>query len=227
MDILAIIPARGGSKGIPYKNICLLAGKPLIAHTIEQAGLSRLINRIVVSTDDEKIASVAAGLNIETIKRPKRISGDKASSESALIHTLEHLESTENYHPELIVFLQCTSPLTSHEDIDGTIQHLISEEADSAFSAIPFHYYVWEKTPDNNCIGVNHNKNKRLMRQERKDQFLENGAVYVMRTSGFLKARHRFFGRTVLFETPAERCFEIDEPIDLKIAEKMITIINR
>ncbi len=221
-EILGIIPARGGSKGIPKKNIRQLAGHPLIAYTIDQALESKLITRLVVSTDDDRIARTSRHYGAEIIKRPDKISGDSASSESALLHAVAILEETEGYVPDLIVFLQCTSPLTLAEDIDGTINCLLNEKSDSAFSATPFHYFLWKKTGSGDVIGINHDKAKRLPRQESPIQYLETGAVYVMRTPGFVKAKHRFFGKTSLYEMPLERCFEIDDLIDMKIAEILL-----
>src|SRR5262249_45872769 len=120
MNVLAIIPARGGSKGIPRKNLIPLAGKTLVAYSIEAARQAKGIHRVVVSTEDPEIAAVARGYGAEVVERPTQISGDKASSESVLLHIVEHLQRTESYTPDLIVFLQCTSPLTQADDIDGT-----------------------------------------------------------------------------------------------------------
>jgi len=222
MKIIAIIPARGGSKGIPKKNIQLLAGKPLISYTIDTAWHSEKITRVIVSTDDHEIAAVSKQYGAEVVWRPANISGDTASSEAALLHVLEHLKTTEYYQPDLIIFLQCTSPLTTHEDIDGTIQVLLDEDADSAFTATPFHYFLWRKDQTGEAIAINHNKRRRPMRQEGEPQYIETGAVYAMRTEGFLKAKHRFFGKTVMHITPPERHWEIDEPIDFRVAEVLM-----
>jgi N-acylneuraminate cytidylyltransferase len=221
METLAIIPARGGSKGIPRKNVRLLAGKPLIAYNIEQARRSRLVNRVVVSTDDAEIAAVSQQYGAQVVWRPAEISGDSASSEAALLHALEHLRQAEDYQPELLVFLQCTSPLTLAEDIDGAVQALLEAQAETALAVIPFHYFLWREA-DGDAVGINHDKRVRPLRQERQPQFLETGAVYVMRVSGFMQARHRFFGKTALYEMPAERRLEIDEPLDFEIAEAMM-----
>ncbi|MCK4302580.1 MAG: acylneuraminate cytidylyltransferase family protein, partial [candidate division Zixibacteria bacterium] len=166
MKTLAIIPARGGSKGIPRKNLRLLAGKPLIAHTIEHARQARSIDRILVSTDDPEIASVSQRYGAEVIFRPSEISGDTASSESALLHALEHLEKTEGYRPDLVAFLQCTSPLTSPGDIDSTVQALLDGDADSALAVTPFPYFLWQRDKRGNLTGVNHGKGTRSLRQE-------------------------------------------------------------
>ena len=222
IEVLAIIPARGGSKGIPRKNVRLLNGKPLIAYSIEQALRTPAISRVIVSTDDAEIGAVAQQYGAEVVWRPAEISGDTASSESALLHVLDHLAQTEGYEPELVVFLQCTAPLTLAEDISGTIQILLDQQADTAVAVVPFHYFLWKCDNDGNAIGVNHDKNRRLLRQQQDPQYLEAGAVYVMHTQGFRQARHRFFGNTALYVMPAERRLEIDEPVDFKIAELLL-----
>jgi len=226
LEVLAIIPARGGSKGIPRKNIRPLAGKPMLAYNIEAAQASRFIQRVVISTDDPEIARIAQAYGAEVVWRPAEISGDTAASESALLHTLESLQAQEKYAPDLLVFLQCTSPLTAAEDIDGTISALIEQEADTALAVIPFHYFLWKPDQDAeglpDALGINHHKSVRPLRQERDPQYLETGAVYVMRVAGFLHARHRFFGRTALYEMPSERRLEIDDPVDFQVAEVLL-----
>ena len=222
MEAIAIIPARGGSKGIPRKNVRLLAGKPLVAHTIEHARQAGSVNRVVVSTDDAEIASISRECGADVIWRPPDISGDTASSESALLHALEHLEKTEGYEPDLVVFLQCTSPLTAPEDIDATVQALVDHNADSALAVTPFHCFVWQEDKHGNATGVNHEKSRRRLRQAREAQYVETGAIYVMRTQGLLKAKHRFFGKTVMCVMPRERWCEIDEAVDLAIAEMLL-----
>jgi N-acylneuraminate cytidylyltransferase len=226
LTTLAVIPARGGSKGIPRKNVRQLAGRPLIAYNIEQALRSRFVNRVVVSTDDAEIGGFARQYGAEVIWRPAEISGDSASSESALLHVLDHLRQVEGYQPDLLVLLQCTSPLTLAEDIDGTLAALLDQQADSALAVIPFHYFLWRASTDDHqqpdAVGINHVKEVRPLRQEREAQFLETGAVYGMRVPGFLAARHRFFGRTAMYVMPAERRLEIDDPVDFDVAEVLL-----
>lgn len=222
-ETCAIIPARGGSKGIPRKNLRAVAGRPLLAHAIEAARASASVGRIIVSTDDDEIASVARTHGAGVIRRPAELAGDTASSESALTHTLEVMRCAEDYRPELLVFLQCTSPLTAPEDIDGTVHALLREEADSALAVAPFHAFIWRRAEGPaGAEGVNHDRSVRPRRQDRAPEYLETGAVYVMRTEGFLRARHRFFGRTSLYVMTRERCLEIDEPADLELASAMI-----
>jgi YrbI family 3-deoxy-D-manno-octulosonate 8-phosphate phosphatase len=210
-DVIAIIPARGGSKGIQRKNARLLAGKPLIAWTIDAAKSARCIAGVFVSTDDAQIAAIAAGCGAQVIHRPADISGDAASSESALLHALEQIDCG------ITVFLQCTSPLTIADDIDGTVEALRIHDADSALAVTPFHHFLWDQNSEG-AVGINHDKRFRPRRQDRPPQYLETGAVYAMRTAGFRQAKHRFFGKTVTYLMPAERCMEIDEPADLDIA---------
>lgn len=227
MNCLAVVPARGGSKGIPRKNIRVLAGKPLIAYSIEQALESKFITRVVVSTDDYEIGSVAREWGAEVVWRPKEISGDDAASESALLHALDHLRRTEAYEPDLVVFLQCTSPLTLVQDIDGTIETLLQEEADSALAVVPFHYFLWRRGRNGEALGINHDRRIRMSRQERDPQYLEAGAVYVMRVQGLKRARHRFFGKTVMYVMPSERRWEIDEPVDLVVAKALVLDLQK
>lgn len=222
LEILAVIPARGRSKGILRKNLQPLVGLPLIAHTIQAALAAPAVTRLVVSTDDPEIGSVAERYGAEVVWRPADISGDQASSESALLHVLDHLHTTEGYQPDLLVFLQCTSPLTSSTDIQAAIQVHLDQAADTTLSATPFHYFLWREDEQGETQGINHDKHFRPLRQERPPQYLETGAIYIMDVPGFLQTRHRFFGKTALYIQPPERVLEIDEPIDLTIAEVML-----
>jgi N-acylneuraminate cytidylyltransferase len=120
MECLAIIPARGGSKGLPRKNLKKVGGVPLVARSVRSALAASAITRTVVSTDDEEIANVAREAGAEVIMRPNSISGDEASTEPALLHVLETLDTDEGYHPDLTCFIQCTSPLTTSGDLDRT-----------------------------------------------------------------------------------------------------------
>lgn len=222
MNTLAIIPARGGSKGIPRKNIKLLCGKPLIAWTIEAALAAESIDRLVVSTDDREIAAASRNFGAEVTMRPAEISGDRASSESALLHVLRTLSDEEGYRPDIVVFLQCTAPLTKPEDIDGTVRVVSEGGCDSAVTMTPFHHFVWRHDSERNLQGVNHDQNQRLMRQEREAEFLEVGAVYALSTEGFLESRFRFFGRVGKYLIPQQRAFEIDEPQDWPVAQALL-----
>ena len=221
MEVLAIIPARGGSKAIPHKNLAPLCGRPLIVWMIEAAKSSCHIDRVIVSTDDADIGQVAEAHGAEVIWRPAAFSGDFDSSELALLHVLETLKESENYQPDLTVFLQCTAPLTTGGDIDDVVHSLLLEESDSAPAVTHFHEFVW-KQHDGDGVGVNHDKSKRLMRQQLDPTYVECGSVYVMKTDGFRTHRHRFFGRTSMFVVPRDRHWDINDPIDLEVAQVML-----
>jgi len=121
----------------------------------------------------------------------------------------------------LIAFLQCTSPFTSSADIDSTILTLREQRADSAFSASRFFHFIW-RMDEQGASGINHDKRIRQRRQDRLPEYLENGAIYVMETAGFLEAKHRFFGKTVIHEMDARRSLEIDELDDFAMAEAVL-----
>lgn len=220
--IVAIIPARGGSKGIPKKNIVPLLGKPLIHYTIEAALNADKIDKVYVSTDCDEIAQSSTTAGAEIIHRPDDIAGDIASSEDAILHALKTIDASEGAKPELVVFLQCTSPFTTSEDIDSTIGAMQGANAQSAFAACDFHYFVWQIDNSGEAVGINHDKSHRPMRQQREQQLLEAGSVYVMEVEGFIKEKHRFFGKTVTHIIPTDRVFEIDDPEDLVIAEAIL-----
>ncbi|MGI6610578.1 MAG: cytidylyltransferase domain-containing protein [Limnochordia bacterium] len=215
MSALAVIPARGGSKGLPRKNVRLLCGKPLIAWTIEAAMQAETVRQIVVSTDDAEIAGVSQRHGAEVVWRPKEISGDTSPSEAALLHALDQLQVSEG----TLVFLQCTSPLMLPEDIDATVAAL--QHADAAFTATPWHRFVWKETVEG-ALPLGHSKGHRPMRQQREPEFLEVGAVYAMKVEGFVQARHRFFGRVAMHLVPPERSIEIDDETDFLLTEALM-----
>lgn len=216
---IAIIPARGGSKGIPHKNIAPLYGKPMLAWSIAEAKKSGLIDRVIVSTDSDEIALAAKAYGAEVIIRPEEISSDFATSESVLLHALYTLQEHGEELPELTVFLHCSTPLTLAQDIDGTVKALKNADADTALAVVPFYGYFW-KTDDvtGEAAPDGHIKGERRRRQEREPKYLETGAVYVMKTDGFLQNKKRLFGQTVMYEMPAERYYDIDTPTDLLVA---------
>ena len=218
-SVLAVIPARGGSVGIPRKNVLPIAGVPMLVYSIREALASEACDRVVVSTDNPEIRSIALAAGAEVIDRPDALSGSKASSESALLHVLDRLREVEGYEPEILVFLQATSPLTLAEDIDGTVRAMVEQKAQSALAVVPFHYFLWKEDASGDAVGINHDRRVRPMRQDREPQFLESGAIYVMEVSGFRESGHRFFGKTAMYHMPEERRFEIDEPVDLEVVE--------
>jgi N-acylneuraminate cytidylyltransferase len=174
---------------------------------------------VIVSTDDADIAQVARRHGAEVVERPAELSGDTASSESAVLHVLNQLSAHEGYLPELVMLMQCTSPLTSAEDLSGLITTLEREQADAAFLAVPFAHFLWSLDRHAVSQPINHEGKKRKRRQELAPQYLENGAAYLMRTQAFVASGERFWGRVTLHAVDPARCLEIDDPIDLAKAE--------
>lgn len=215
MKAVAIIPARGGSKGLPRKNVLPLCGKPLIAWTIENAHAADSIERVVVSTDDPEIASLSRQYGAEVVLRPPELSSDFSPSEHALLHALAELGIEEGP----LAFLQCTSPLTLPEDIDGTLDLL--HRWDTAVTAAPWRRFLWRETPGG-AETVGHDKRRRLMRQEAPPLYVEVGAVYAMTVEGLVRTGRRFHGSTGLFVLPPERSLEIDDETDFALVETLL-----
>lgn len=213
---MAIIPARGGSKGIPLKNLQKIGGRSLLARAIEAAQRSTEIDTVVVSTDHEGIAAEARTHGAEVVMRPDDISGDTASSESALLYTLAQL--SRNHRPfDITVFIQCTSPFINPQDLDEAVKAVAAGTHDCVFSAAVDHSFLWKLGSDNTAEAVGHSAEYRPRRQDREPHFSETGAFYVMRTSGFQESGHRFFGSIGIQEVPEDDAREIDSVADLTL----------
>jgi N-acylneuraminate cytidylyltransferase len=219
---IAIIPARGGSKGVPRKNIRLLAGKPLIAHTIEQALSARTVGRTVVSTDDPEIAEVAENYGAETVRRPAELASDSASSESALMHCLESLHRQEGYEPDLVVFLQCTSPVRRPTDIDEAVQLLLEKKADSLLSVNLWHGFLWRQG-EIGATAINFDFRERPRRQCMAEEFRENGSIYVFRPWVLWKENNRLGGKIIVYPMDFWSSFETDTLEDFSLCEWILT----
>jgi len=218
--ILAIIPARGGSKGIPLKNLYPLLGKPLIVFTIEQALKSQRINRVVVSTDDEKIAETARKYGAEVIKRPPDLATDTASTESALLHALHYLEAQENYIPDFVVLLQCTSPIREEKDIDNALTRIMETGADSLVSVSPCHRFLWKENREtDSLVSLNYDYTHRPRRQDLGNQFMENGSIYVAKYCILKELKNRLGGKITYYKMDYWSSFEIDHIDDLHLCE--------
>jgi len=219
MNIISIIPARGGSKSIPKKNLVDFIGEPLILKTITQAQNSLNINRTIVSTDDKEIKDIALERKAEVIDRPKEISGDLATTESALLHVLDTLKIKENYIPDLVVLLQITSPLRKKTDIDLAIEQLITTKADSLISGSKFEDFLfWEHKKDT-WEAVNYNPDNRGRRQDRNPQFVENGSIYVFKPDILYKFNNRIGGKMIVYEMEFWQSWQIDAYEEIELLE--------
>ena len=221
--IICIIPARGGSKGIPKKNIINFLGKPLISHSIKYAQDSSLIHKIYVSTDCNEIAKIASEKNVDVIKRPDSISDDFASTESAMIHAVESL----NYTPDIIVLIQPTSPLRPKDSLNDALNSYLSNNYDSLLSISPTHRFFWEIDKD---IAIpKYNFNCRPRRQDFKKgdmKYVENGSLYITSYENLIKNKNRLGGKIgyVIFDEMYS--YEIDSINDLRFLESVARNLN-
>lgn len=225
--IIVIIMARGGSKRLPGKNIKLLNGKPLIAYAISAAINSRYRDRVIVSTDDKKIARVAQrwGAEIPFI-RPAHLATDKATSSSVLLHAINFLEAKENYRPDLIVLIQPTCPFVLPVDVDKVIETLVAEGTNSCFSVCSISerpewmFDLYKGKPRLFLTGVNLKNNSLGLPR----LFKLNGAVYVVKRSILLRNKKIMDEKkSSMIIMPRERSIDIEEPFDFHLAE---TILN-
>lgn len=220
---VVVIPARGGSRGIPGKNLRTVGGVPLVGRSIRAARAAREVDLVVVSTDSPDIAATATRFGARVIDRPSVLAGDRASSESAIVHALDVL-ANDGIVPEVVVLVQCTSPFTTADDIDATVAAL-SEGVDSAFTAVASHGFLWTASAAG-AQPVNHEMGHRPRRQDREPEYLETGAVYAMDADGFRRAGHRFFGRTTFVVTDPARALEIDDHHQLEAAERLADLFD-
>ncbi len=217
MSTIAIIPARGGSKGIPRKNLINFCGRPLLAWSILQAKGAVSVDQVYVSSDDDEILAVTREYGAEGIKRPPELATDSASSEAAIIHVLNHVSTTGRSLGDAVVFLQATSPLREPADIDGALKTFRDDQADSLFSMCRLDdFCIWQRS-GGRLAGLSYDPTARGRRQERQPLFLENGSIYVFEPDGFLNRANRLGGRVAMYEMPFWKSSEIDTVADIDL----------
>ena len=249
--VLAVIPARGGSKGVPAKNLLPVGGVPLVARAVRECRAARLVTDVVVSTDDQAIAAAAREAGAEVVLRPAAIAGDTATSEAAVLHAMDAHEALHGAAVDVVLLVQCTSPFIVREDLDGVAGAVVENGADTALTVAPFHGFIWRDADDDPAVvdtratqavgggttvanttatdggyGVNHDKSFRPRRQDRPQDLLETGAAYAMDAAGLREHKHRFFGRTELVRTDPARVLEIDDPHDLARARALAPLFD-
>jgi CMP-N,N'-diacetyllegionaminic acid synthase len=210
-DVLAIIPARGGSKGIPRKNLADCGGRPLVDWVIEAANTSRRLSGAVLSSDDRDILQRAWG-DVLPLRRPAELATDEASTESVLAHAIEVAAAGA----DVFVLLQPTSPLTRGKHIDEAIDLLISSGADSVVSVVPSHSLHWlDGKPLYNPL-------HRPRRQDMRPLHEENGAIYVFTRELWERGRCRLGGKVELYVMPEQHRLQVDSPADLELASSLL-----
>lgn len=223
--VTALIPARGGSKRLPRKNVKLLGNKPLIAWSIETAKSSKYIDRVVVSTDDEEIKQISEQYGAEVpFLRPEHLSNDHASSFDVIKHAIGFLRLDQAN--ELIVLLQPTSPLRLVSELDTALEFFIAKNAKGVVSVSEAeHSPMWSNTlPENGCMADFIRPEVQGKRSQDLPKFFRlNGSIYIYETLNLLEQGKIFFNESVYgFETSSETSVDIDTALDFKIAETIL-----
>lgn len=225
MNIMAIIPARGGSRGIPKKNIKILGEKPLIAYTIEAAKKSKYIDKVIVSTDSDEIAYISKkyGAEIPFI-RPAELSKDETPGIDPILHAVDYMITHEKYIPDYVVCLQCTSPFRNHTHIDVALESVINSSEDSLVSVCESDTLSWmKKIVDNRLVNYESNEKIYARRQDAPKAYKLNGAIYAIKKDVLLENKSLVLNnRTIPFIMDNISSLDIDEPIDFEFAEFLI-----
>ncbi len=227
--VLGIIPARGGSKGIPRKNVRLLAGRPLLAYTVDAAQTSLWLTKSIVTTDDLDVKRIATSLGCETLVRPPNLAADDTPMLPVIIHTIEALQS-RNERYDIVVLLQPVAPLRTGSDIDACLELLVESGADSVVSVceVPRHYHPeWQLVfTDNGLLTPYNGKPLSTLapaRQLLSPTFVRNGAVYAVWTDFLVKNQQLLGPDTRAYVMPEIRSVNIDSEMDLLLAELVLT----
>ncbi len=221
-NIVALIPARGGSKSIPLKNCIPVAGKPLIYWTIEAALGCEQIDKLYVATDSEEIKNCVAKIihpKLHIIDRDPKNATDQATTESLM------LEFAANYEFKQLVLIQATSPLCTSADLSNAIDKYFASHADSLLSVVRQKRFIWEQK-NQLAFPVNYNISARPRRQDFDGFLVENGAFYITSKNNLLKSKLRLSGNIAAYEMDESTYFEVDEPGDFIIIENLLNQRN-
>ncbi len=214
--VIAVILARGGSKGIPKKNILEFAGHPLVAWSVIQAKNTKEIDEVYVSSDSDEILNIAERYGAKLIKRPDKYASDTAKSEEAILHALELLGSNQ----EIVIMLEPTAPLRKPNDLGNAISLFRKEGWDSCFSGAALQdFLIWKKNENGKLISVNYDYKNQGPRQMREPDYVENGAIYMFKPKIILEEKNRFGGKIGIFPNHFWQSFEIDDPEDWNFVE--------
>jgi CMP-N-acetylneuraminic acid synthetase len=230
MKILGLIPARGGSKGIPRKNIAPLAGRPLIAWTIDAALRAKGLGRIVVSTDDNEIADVAARAGAEVpFRRPAELSADSSEALPVIRHAVEQMDA-KAWRADAVIYLQPTSPLRGTEPIVRAIELLRSGECDTAVSVVRVPHNMTPESLMRDTTGLLEfmasPEARRFRRQDKSQLYARNGPAVLAMTRATLERGELYGPRIKAIEMSAIESHDIDEPLDLEVAERLLPLVN-
>ena len=223
--MIAFIPARGGSKGLPKKNVKVINGQPLIAWTLRAAIDSSTVDSVYVSTDDKEIAEISRARGANVVIRPDDISGDDATTEAAIQHFIDTSDHID--HNQKICLLQCTSPIRRKGELDDMCRFHENGGYDSTFAACEVEQFLWRYDSELNVGPINYDYNSRPRRQDRKktDAVLaETGASYIFPIQNFVKEKSRLHGKIGAFVVPTRYAKEIDSMEDFHEAEAFLRL---
>ncbi|MFQ5698241.1 MAG: cytidylyltransferase domain-containing protein [Myxococcota bacterium] len=218
---VAIIPARGGSKRIPRKNIQPLDGRPLVAHTIGHARAAEHVDLVYVSTEDPEVAEISRSHGAQIIERPASLASDTTTSEAVLLHALDCLRS-RGIESEIVVLLQCTSPLRASDDVDRAIDCLRSTGADSLLSASEYRRFLWTLDAQGSPCSLNYDYRKRRRTQDLDPQYQENGSIYVFKPWVLETFENRLGGKIAIYVMSEGNSLEIDSYEDFELCRQRL-----
>lgn len=223
VNTVAIILARGGSKGVPGKNLREVAGLPLIAWSIQQAIRSTEIKSVWLSSDCDQILNTAVSFGAQAILRPDYLANDTATSESAWIHAVKHIENETAETVDVIVGMQPTSPIRGARDLDEAIALFKEKSFDSMLSVTKVQdYFEWKIDEEGQVFSSNYDHTRRKRRQDIEETFLENGSFYIFTKEGLEDSGNRLFGNIGMFQMEKHKMYQVDDLEDLTICDAIL-----
>tara|TARA_B100001113_G_scaffold252609_1_gene208238 strand:+ start:5997 stop:6683 length:687 start_codon:yes stop_codon:yes gene_type:complete len=220
VSVVAIICARGGSKGIPRKNIRPFSGHPLIAWTIRAALAADGIDHVVLSSEDDEILAVAESCGAQIHRRPEALATDEAGTEPVVLDVLSHHPAGQQ--ASTVVLMQATSPLTMPNDLDAALMQIGQEGLDSLLSVVENHVFQWSIGTDGTATPLNYDPQHRPRRQDIPDRVAENGAFYIATREVWDNAACRLGGRTGVYVMQPWQAWEIDTEHDWARLEQVV-----
>jgi CMP-N,N'-diacetyllegionaminic acid synthase len=221
-NTVAIILARGGSKGIPNKNMIKFCGKPLLVWSINHAKKAKCISSVWVSSDSKKILDIAKKSGANIISRPKKLSKDSSTSISGWIHAIDKIQE-QGYRINEVIALQATSPVRESTDIEKGLKEFRRGKFDSMFSGSPIgDFFIWEKSGKNKLKSINYDFQNRQRRQKIKEQFVENGSFYIFKPKNIKKFDNQLSGKIGIAKMEFWKSFEIDDLKNVKFCEMIM-----
>jgi len=222
--IAAVIPAKGCSKGVPRKNLKDLYGKPMIEYTMEAAKNSKYIDIISIATEDAEIAELAKKSGLEAVIDPQQPT-ETNPLDPVYEYNIKELEKRAKYDIDVAILLQPTSPLRNSKHLDEAIEKFFTEKADSLLSVTNSHKFLWKQKNDT-AFALNYDYKNRQVRQEKEQEYAENGAIYIIKKDLLYNAHCRLGGKISLYVMENEQSVEVDNQFDFLLIENIMKLKN-